>query len=595
MKNKKITTSLLTAGMVLAIGITPFVHSNTMEAATLISQSDHEKVMSFTKKDLKEATGIQLEPATVQAVHQELKQQITWETLGYSTIDAQNIATRFTQNTYQALGILTDIANHSDLQLKVITINNPYLATAKIGTFKWETVTPEVGGDHETADNELTTPTPTVASLQEIDVEIEYDENEIEFTYEIKSNGIIEATYEDESADLELEGKAAQDKIMTLLDGLSIKTATNEQIKEHIKEHITKKLAVNEQVKQYNSAIKTALTKMSMLFFYERIEIFIRMIEKLSLIRPGCYNIVMQVKGVLNMPENLQLVIITGMSGAGKTVAVQSFEDMGYFCIDNLPPSLIPKFWELIKESGKVTKIALVIDLRSRTFFREIQDMLVELENTNFIDTTILFLDATDEELVSRYKETRRAHPMAMDGLVTEGIRKERAMLEEIKADAQLVIDTTDLSPRQLRERLNKELATRETHEFRVEMVSFGFKYGLPIDADIVMDVRFLPNPHYIDELRPLTGMDQPVYDYVMGFPETDEFYTKFIDLLRTVLPGYKKEGKSSVTIAIGCTGGQHRSVALTERVGAELKEEDYHVNITHRDRLKRKETVNRS
>lgn len=162
MKNKKITTSLLTAGMVLAIGITPFVHSNTMEAATLISQSDHEKVMSFTKKDLKEATGIQLEPATVQAVHQELKQQITWETLGYSTIDAQNIATRFTQNTYQALGILTDIANHSDLQLKVITINNPYLATAKIGTFKWETVTPEVGGDHETADNELITPTPTV-------------------------------------------------------------------------------------------------------------------------------------------------------------------------------------------------------------------------------------------------------------------------------------------------------------------------------------------------------------------------------------------------------------------------------------------------
>lgn len=229
---------------------------------------------------------------------------------------------------------------------------------------------------------------------------------------------------------------------------------------------------------------------MSMLFFYERIEIFIRMIEKLSLIRPGCYNIVMQVKGVLNMPENLQLVIITGMSGAGKTVAVQSFEDMGYFCIDNLPPSLIPKFWELIKESGKVTKIALVMGYVHGPSL-EIQDMLVELENTNFIDTTILFLDATDEELVSRYKETRRAHPMAMDGLVTEGIRKERAMLEEIKADAQLVIDTTDLSPRQLRERLNKELATRETHEFRVEMVSFGFKYGLPIDADIVMDVRF--------------------------------------------------------------------------------------------------------
>ncbi|ALS01294.1 ATPase P [Enterococcus silesiacus] len=294
------------------------------------------------------------------------------------------------------------------------------------------------------------------------------------------------------------------------------------------------------------------------------------------------------------MADNLQLVIITGMSGAGKTVAIQSFEDMGYFCIDNMPPSLIPKFWELIKESGKVTKIALVIDLRSRNFFREIQDMLVELENTNLIDTTIMFLDATDEELVSRYKETRRAHPLAMDGLITEGIRKERAILEEIKGDAQVVIDTTDLSPRQLRERINEEFKSRDTHEFRVELVSFGFKYGLPIDADIVMDVRFLPNPHYIPELRPLTGQDPSVYDYVMSFPETESFYTRFIDLLKNVMPGYEKEGKSSITIAIGCTGGQHRSVALTERIGKEL-EQDYHVNITHRDKGKRKETVNRS
>ncbi|WP_206911941.1 nucleotide-binding protein [Enterococcus sp. DIV0840] len=294
------------------------------------------------------------------------------------------------------------------------------------------------------------------------------------------------------------------------------------------------------------------------------------------------------------MADNLQLVIITGMSGAGKTVAIQSFEDMGYFCIDNMPPSLIPKFWELIKESGKVTKIALVIDLRSRNFFREIQDMLVELENTNLIDTTIMFLDATDEELVSRYKETRRAHPLAMDGLITEGIRKERAILEEIRGDAQVVIDTTDLSPRQLRERINEEFKSRDTHEFRVELVSFGFKYGLPIDADIVMDVRFLPNPHYIPELRPLTGQDPSVYDYVMSFPETESFYTQFIDLLKNVMPGYEKEGKSSITIAIGCTGGQHRSVALTERVGKEL-EQDYHVNITHRDKGKRKETVNRS
>lgn len=294
------------------------------------------------------------------------------------------------------------------------------------------------------------------------------------------------------------------------------------------------------------------------------------------------------------MVDNLQLVIITGMSGAGKTVAIQCFEDMGYFCIDNMPPSLIPKFWELIKESGKVSKIALVVDLRSRSFFREIQNMLVEIENTNVIDTTVMFLDATDEELVSRYKETRRTHPLAMDGLITEGIRKERGLLDEIKGDAQLVIDTTDLSPRQLRERISNEFRSKDTHEFRVEMVSFGFKYGLPIDADIVMDVRFLPNPHYIPELRPLTGLDKSVYEYVMNFPETEEFYTRFTELLEYVLPGYKKEGKSSVTIAIGCTGGQHRSVALTERISHEL-EKLYHVNVTHRDKDKRKETVNRS
>ena len=292
--------------------------------------------------------------------------------------------------------------------------------------------------------------------------------------------------------------------------------------------------------------------------------------------------------------DHLELVIITGMSGAGKTVAIQSFEDMGYFCIDNMHPSLIPKFWELIKESGKVTKIALVVDLRSRSFFEEIQSMLIDIENTNFIDTRMLFLDASDNELVSRYKETRRAHPLAMDGLITEGIRKERAILDDLKTRASIVIDTTTLTPRQLREKINQEFRASHETGFRVEIVSFGFKYGLPIDADIVMDVRFLPNPHYIPELRPLTGKDEPVYDYVMSFPETEEFYQQFTTLLQTILPGYVKEGKSSLTVAIGCTGGQHRSVALSERIGATLSE-DYRVNITHRDKDKRKETVNRS
>lgn len=295
------------------------------------------------------------------------------------------------------------------------------------------------------------------------------------------------------------------------------------------------------------------------------------------------------------MADQLSLVIITGMSGAGKTVAIQSFEDMGYFCVDNMPPSLIPKFWELIRESGKVTKIALVVDLRSRSFFDEIQNMLAEIENTQLIDTKILFLDASDVELVSRYKETRRVHPMAMDGLVTEGIRKERAILEDLKVKASLVIDTTTLTPRQLREKINQEFRHNTESGFRVEMVSFGFKYGLPIDADIVMDVRFLPNPHYIPELRPLTGCDKPVYDYVMSFEQTEKFYQSFSQLLLQIMPGYIKEGKSSLTIAIGCTGGQHRSVALTNRVGECLEENGYTVNTTHRDKDKRKETVNRS
>ena len=239
-----------------------------------------------------------------------------------------------------------------------------------------------------------------------------------------------------------------------------------------------------------------------------------------------------RVEGDDSMVDSLQLVIITGMSGAGKTVAMQSFEDMGYFCVDNMPPSLLPKFWELVKESGKLTKIALVIDLRSRAFFEEIMSAIGTMDNTSFITTKILFLEASDEELVSRYKETRRTHPLAMDGRIMDGIRTERALLADIKGRAQMVIDTSDVTPRQLREKIMSSFKTDDTQLFRVEVVSFGFKYGLPIDADVVMDVRFLPNPHYIDNLRPLTGMDKPVYDYVMKQPETELFYRKFIDLL---------------------------------------------------------------
>ena len=295
------------------------------------------------------------------------------------------------------------------------------------------------------------------------------------------------------------------------------------------------------------------------------------------------------------MAETIQLVVVTGMSGAGKTVAMQSFEDLGYFCVDNMPPALLGKFWELVKESGKISKVALVIDLRSRAFYDEIFGMLQELDDGNDnLRPKILFLDASDEELVARYKETRRAHPLAMDGRVLDGIQRERELLSEIKSKAQLVIDTSKISPRQLREELFLNFESDQSTAFHVNVMSFGFKYGIPNDADIVMDFRFLPNPYYVKELREKTGNDQAVYDYVMNSEMTEEFYQQFIKMLRFVMPGYQKEGKSSVTIAIGCTGGQHRSVALANRIGKALQEK-YPVNITHRDMAKRKETVNRS
>ncbi|KRO07158.1 hypothetical protein IV61_GL000807 [Levilactobacillus parabrevis] len=282
------------------------------------------------------------------------------------------------------------------------------------------------------------------------------------------------------------------------------------------------------------------------------------------------------------------------MSGAGKTVAMQSFEDLGYFCIDNMPPSLLPKFWDLVRESGKLSKIALVIDLRSRAFYDEIVNMLNDVAVHGTMNAQVLFLDASDEELVSRYKETRRSHPLARNGRVMEGIQRERRLLSPIRQAAQLVIDTTSLSPRKLREEIFHNYETESAQVFHIEVMSFGFKYGLPIDADIVMDVRFLPNPYYIPALRNLTGKDQEVYDYVMAQPQTEEFYEQFIKLLTTIVPGYKKEGKANLTIAIGCTGGQHRSVALATRIGRELGN-TYPVHMTHRDIEKRKESANRS
>lgn len=287
------------------------------------------------------------------------------------------------------------------------------------------------------------------------------------------------------------------------------------------------------------------------------------------------------------MTDSLELVIITGMSGAGKTIAVQSFEDLGYYCIDNMPPSLLTTFWELMKESGKITRIALVIDLRTRDFFNELEHVIQAMDNTQRVTTRILFLEASDKVLVSRYKESRRSHPMAQDGRTLEGIQKERDLLAELRSRAQMIIDTSNLSPKALRQKITEAFAPEDFEPFHVNLMSFGFKYGTPIDADIIFDVRFLPNPFYIEELKPLTGLDAPVYDFVMKQTETETFYQKFIDLVDFCLPGYKREGKPAVTLAIGCTGGKHRSVALIERIANHLTNNQYVVNKSHRDYYK--------
>ncbi|MFC4322424.1 RNase adapter RapZ [Litchfieldia salsa] len=288
--------------------------------------------------------------------------------------------------------------------------------------------------------------------------------------------------------------------------------------------------------------------------------------------------------------NDLRLVIITGMSGAGKTVAIQSFEDLGYFCVDNLPPSLLPKFLELMKESGsKMNKVALVMDLRGGEFFVNLFEALDDLSEKSWITPQILFLDAKNSTLVSRYKETRRSHPLAPTDSPLKGIEQEREMLEEIKGRSQIIYDTSELKPRELREKILNHFSAHTNHTFTVNIQSFGFKYGLPIDADLVFDVRFLPNPHYIDTMRPKTGLDEEVSSYVLKWSETQKFIEKLGDLLAFMIPQYKREGKSQLVIAIGCTGGQHRSVTLAEYFTTYFGK-DYDTHVTHRDIERRKE-----
>ena len=274
------------------------------------------------------------------------------------------------------------------------------------------------------------------------------------------------------------------------------------------------------------------------------------------------------------MTEALQFVIITGLSGAGKSQAMDSFEDAGWFCVDNLPPELVPTLVDLFRRTGsKVDRVAVVSDVRGGEYFSQLEVLLDELHERG-VEYTLVFLEASNEALVRRFKETRRRHPLAAGGSVIDGIRKERGLLSGLRERAYLVIDTSDISIHQLKARLNEDLInhTRRTN-IVFAVVSFGYKYGIPIDADLLFDVRFLPNPNYVAGLRELTGADAPVVAYLEAIPDTEGFLERLFPLMDFLVPRYEREGKSQVTIAIGCTGGRHRSVYVGRRLQQHLGE----------------------
>ncbi|MEG2538191.1 MAG: RNase adapter RapZ [Clostridium sp.] len=280
----------------------------------------------------------------------------------------------------------------------------------------------------------------------------------------------------------------------------------------------------------------------------------------------------------------MRFLIVTGLSGAGKTQAIRCLEDLNYFCIENIPPSLIPKFAELsYKVNDKVEKIAIVIDVRGGKFFDELFNGLCELNNMGY-KYEILFLDASDETLVKRFKESRRTHPLSKKGRILTGIQEERNKLSEVREKADHVIDTSNLSTKGLKEKIKSIYGTWEREDgFIINVMSFGFKYGMPIDADLVFDVRFLPNPYYIDELRSLSGNDKEIKDYVTSFEVTKEFISKVNNMLEFLIPYYIEEGKTQLVVAIGCTGGRHRSVVMANAVHEFLKD-NHNSEIIHRD-----------
>ena len=283
----------------------------------------------------------------------------------------------------------------------------------------------------------------------------------------------------------------------------------------------------------------------------------------------------------------MEIIIVTGMSGAGKSTALNVLEDEGYYCVDNMPISLMPKFAELAdghNQDKGYNNIALGIDIRSGHSLAELDSVLDYMKEKKY-EYTIVFLESSDEVLIKRYKETRRAHPLAKDGRVDKAIMLEREQLKFLKQRADVIIDTSQLLTREFKEELEKiVLGRKEFNNLMVTVLSFGFKYGIPSDADIVFDVRFLPNPYYVEELRPLTGNDKKIQDYVMKAPEAEEFLERVDGLIQFLLPNYVKEGKSSLVIAVGCTGGKHRSVTLANAIAKRLSKTPYGCKVEHRD-----------
>ncbi|WP_042393534.1 RNase adapter RapZ [Streptacidiphilus carbonis] len=289
----------------------------------------------------------------------------------------------------------------------------------------------------------------------------------------------------------------------------------------------------------------------------------------------------MSESGGENVPE---LVIISGMSGAGRSTAAKCLEDLGWFVVDNLPPSLIPTMVDLgARSQGAVARIGAVVDVRGRSFFDDLLASLEDLERRG-VRLRVLFLEASDDALVRRFESVRRPHPLQGDGRIVDGIEQERTLLRDLRGEADLVIDTSSLNVHELRAKMDAQFSDDQEPQLRATVMSFGFKYGLPVDADLVVDCRFLPNPHWVPELRPRTGTDEEVARYVFDQPGAKEFLDQYADLLRIVTEGYRREGKRYMTLAVGCTGGKHRSVAMSERLAKRLIADGLETVLVHRD-----------